>query len=165
MGASLFSRGEIYVLVFFTYTFFFFKTRSCYQSFYANGASSLSPFSGLQPIQQTGSTTVDPSWTSNPWCHGSYRACAGVWVRLFVPYQCPDSDFLRSGRAPSIIIDSSSQRRLRLHSGTPQRAMEPLEIATRYLSWEKAPTAQKHFVVILGGATQFHFGGKPTFAL
>ena len=30
---------------------------------------------------------------------------------------------------------------------------------------EKAPTAQKHFVVILGGATQFHLGGKPTFAL
>ena len=30
---------------------------------------------------------------------------------------------------------------------------------------EKAPTAQKHFVVILGGATQFHLGGKPALAL
>ena len=43
--------------------------------------------------------------------------------------------------------------------------MEPLKIATGFLSWEKAPTAQKHFVVIRGGATQFHLGGKPTFAL
>ena len=43
--------------------------------------------------------------------------------------------------------------------------MEPLKIATGFLSWEKAPTAQKHFVVILGGATQFHLGGKPRFAL
>ncbi len=43
--------------------------------------------------------------------------------------------------------------------------MEPLEIAAGFLSWEKAPTAQKHFVLILGGATQFHLGGKPAFAL
>ena len=62
-------------------------------------------------------------------------------------------------------IAPSFQGRLRLFSGTPQRAMEPLKIATGFLSWEKAPTAQKHFVVILGGATQFHLGGKPTFAL
>ena len=62
-------------------------------------------------------------------------------------------------------FDPSSQGRLRLLSGTPQRAMEPLEIATGFLSWQKAPTAQKHFVVILGGATQFHLGGKPAFAL
>ena len=68
------------------------------------------------------------------------------------------------GRLP-IVIDLSSQGRLRLLSGTPQRAMEPLEIATGFLSWEKAPTAQKHFVVILGGATQFHLGGKPALAL
>ena len=50
-------------------------------------------------------------------------------------------------------------------SETPQRAMEPLEIATGFLPWEKAPTGQKHFVVILGGATQFHLGSKPAFAL
>ena len=42
--------------------------------------------------------------------------------------------------------------------------MEPLEIATGFLSWEKAPTAQKHFVGILGVATQFHLGGKPALA-
>ena len=42
--------------------------------------------------------------------------------------------------------------------------MEPLKIATG-VSLPKHPTAQKHFVVILGGATQFHLGGKPTFAL
>ena len=63
------------------------------------------------------------------------------------------------GRLP-IVIDLSCQGRLRLLSGTPQRATEPLEIATRFCMGEKAPTAQKHFVVILGGATQFHLGGK-----
>ena len=68
------------------------------------------------------------------------------------------------GRLP-IVIDLSSQGRLRLLSGTPQRAMEPLEIATGFSPWEKVPTAQKHFVVILDGATQFHLGGKPAFAL
>ena len=57
------------------------------------------------------------------------------------------------------------QGRLRWLSGTPQRAMERLEIAAGFLSWEKAPTDQKHFVVILGGATQFHLGGQPAFAL
>ena len=67
------------------------------------------------------------------------------------------------GRLP-IVIDSSSQGRLRLLSGTPQRAMEPLEIAKGFSPWEKAPIAQKHFVVILGGATQFHLGSEPTFA-
>ena len=50
-------------------------------------------------------------------------------------------------------------------SGTRQQAMEPLKIATGFLSWEKALTAQKHFVVILGCATQLHLGGKPAFAL
>ena len=30
---------------------------------------------------------------------------------------------------------------------------------------EKAPTAQKLFVVILGGATQYHLGRKPALAL
>ena len=49
-------------------------------------------------------------------------------------------------------------------SGTPQRAMEPLEIAKGFSPWEKAPIAQKHFVVILGGATQFHLGSEPTSA-
>ena len=62
-------------------------------------------------------------------------------------------------------IAPSSQRRLRLLSGTPQRAMEPLEIATGFSSWEKVPAAQKHFVVMLSGATQLHLGGEPTFAL
>ena len=61
-------------------------------------------------------------------------------------------------------FDLSSQGRLRLLSGTPQRAMEPLEIAKGFSPWEKAPIAQKHFVVILGGATQFHLGSEPTFA-
>ena len=62
-------------------------------------------------------------------------------------------------------MDPSFQGRLCVFSGTPQRVMEPLEIATGFLSWQKAPTAQKHFVVILGGATQFHLGGQPAFAL
>ena len=66
----------------------------------------------------------------------------------------------RDGCLP-IVNDPSSQGRLRLLSGTPHRAMEPLEIAAGFLSWEKAPTAQKHFVVILGGATQFHLGVNP----
>ena len=70
----------------------------------------------------------------------------------------------RDGRLP-IVIDPSSQGRLRLLSGLPQRAMEPLEIATGFLSQEKAPTAQKHFVEILGGAIQFHLGGKPSLTL
>jgi len=43
--------------------------------------------------------------------------------------------------------------------------MEPLKIATGFLPGEKAPTAQKHFVVILGGAIQFNLGGEPVFAL
>ena len=46
-------------------------------------------------------------------------------------------------------------------SETPQRAMEPLEIATGFLPLEKASTALKNFVVILGGATQFHLGVNP----
>ena len=62
-------------------------------------------------------------------------------------------------------IAPSSQGRLRVIPGTPRRATEPLEIATGFLPWEKAPTAQKQFVVILGGATQLHLGGKPAFAL
>ena len=43
--------------------------------------------------------------------------------------------------------------------------MEPLKTATGFLSWEKATTAQKNFVVILSRATQLHLGGKPAFAL
>ena len=62
-------------------------------------------------------------------------------------------------------IAPSSKGRLRLLSGTPQRAMEPLKIATGFSPWENVPTAQKHFVVIPGGASQFHLGGKPAFAL
>ena len=59
----------------------------------------------------------------------------------------------------------SSQRGLRLLSGTPQRAMQPLKVVTGVLSWEKAPTTEKHFLVILAGTTQFHLGDQPTFAL
>ena len=46
----------------------FFKTRSCYQSLYANGPP------GLPSLSQTDSTTVDLSWRFNTWCHGSHRA-------------------------------------------------------------------------------------------
>ena len=63
------------------------------------------------------------------------------------------------------IPDPSSQGRLCLLSGTPQGAMEPLKVATGFGMHEKAPTTEKHFVVILGRATQFHLGDKPTFAL
>ena len=62
------------------------------------------------------------------------------------------------------VFDPSSQRRLRLLSGTPQRAMEPLETASGFCMGDKAATAEKHFVVILGGATQFHLGGEPAMA-
>ena len=63
-----------------------------------------------------------------------------------------------------MLIAPSFQGRLRLLSGTSQMIMKPLEKATEFLPWEKGPTAQKHFVVILGGATQLHLGGKPVFA-
>ena len=43
--------------------------------------------------------------------------------------------------------------------------MEPLKVATGFGIGEKAPTAKKHFVVILGSATQFHLGDEPTSAL
>ena len=59
----------------------------------------------------------------------------------------------------------SSQRGLRLLSGTPQLAMQPLKVATGVLSWEKAPTTEKHFLVILASTAQFHPGDQPTFAL
>ena len=62
-------------------------------------------------------------------------------------------------------FDPSSQGRLRLVSGTPQRTMEPLKIGTGFLSWEKATTAQNDFVVILSRATQLHLGGKLAFVL
>ena len=62
-------------------------------------------------------------------------------------------------------MDPSSQGGLRLLSGTPQGAMEPLKVATGFGMGEKAPTTEKHFVVILGRATQFHLGDQPTFAL
>ena len=52
-----------------------------------------------------------------------------------------------------IILDPSSQGGLRLLSGTPQGTMEPLKVATGFGMHEKAPTTEKHFVVILGGAT------------
>ena len=43
--------------------------------------------------------------------------------------------------------------------------MEPLKVATGFGMGEKAPTTEKHFLVILTGATQFHLGDEPTFAL
>ena len=63
------------------------------------------------------------------------------------------------------LLDPTSQGRLRLLSGTPQGAMEPLKVATGFGMGEKAPTTEKHFVVIFGRATQFHLGDKPTSAL
>ena len=63
------------------------------------------------------------------------------------------------------LLDPSSQGRLRLLSGTPQGAMEPLKVATGFGMGEKAPTAKKHFVVIFGRTTQFHLGNQPTSAL
>ena len=70
---------------------------------------------------------------------------------------------------PSLCIGSvfhpSSQGGLCLLSGTTQGPMEPLKVATRFGMGEKAPTTEKHFVVILGSATQFHLGDKPTSAL
>ena len=63
------------------------------------------------------------------------------------------------------VYHPSSQGRLRLLSGTPYGAMEPLKVATGFGMGEKAPTTEKHFVVILGGTTQFHLGDKPTSAL
>ena len=97
--------------------------------------------------------------------HGSHSALAGVWVRPNSVLSGGDG-ILVIGTIPiGCFFDPASQGRLRLLSGMPQRAMEPLKIATGFLSWEKAPTAQKHFVVILGGATQFHLGGKLALAL
>ena len=43
--------------------------------------------------------------------------------------------------------------------------MEPLKVTAGFGMGEKAPTTEKHFVVILGRATQFHLGDKPTLAL
>ena len=51
------------------------------------------------------------------------------------------------------VLDPSSQGRLCLLSGTPQGTMEPLKVTTGFGMGEKAPTTEKHFVVILGGAT------------
>ena len=62
-------------------------------------------------------------------------------------------------------MDPSSQGGLRLLSGTPQGAMEPLKVATRFGMGEKAPTTEKHFLVILTGTTQFHLGDEPAMAL
>ena len=43
--------------------------------------------------------------------------------------------------------------------------MEPLKIATGFLPREILATAQKDFIVILGGATQLQLGGPTAFAL
>ena len=62
-------------------------------------------------------------------------------------------------------FEPSSQGRLCLLSGMPQRTMEPLKIATGFLPREILATAQKDFIVILGGATQLQLGGPTAFAL
>ena len=62
------------------------------------------------------------------------------------------------------VFDPSSQGRLRLLSGTPQGTMEPLKVATGFIPRDKIPTTEKHLVVILGRATQFHLGDQPTLA-
>ena len=61
-------------------------------------------------------------------------------------------------------MNPSSQGRLRLLSGTPQRAMEPLKVATGVFPRVETPTTEKHFLVILTGTTQLHLGDQPTFA-
>ena len=43
--------------------------------------------------------------------------------------------------------------------------MEPLKVATGFFARDETPTTEKHFIVILGRATQFHLGDKPTSAL
>ena len=63
------------------------------------------------------------------------------------------------------VFHPSSQGGLRLLSGTPQGAMEPLKVATGFCMGEKAPTTEKHFLVTLIGTTQFHLGDEPTLAL
>ena len=63
------------------------------------------------------------------------------------------------------VFHPSSQGRLRLLSGTPQGTMEPLKVATGFGMGEKAPTTEKHFVVIFGRPTQFHLGNQLTLAL
>ena len=88
-----------------------------------------------------------------------------LWV---VSFQKRDRFF---GHIPMVfqplgcVMDPLSQGRLRLLSGTPQGAMEPLKVATGILPREKASTTEKHFVVILAGTAQFHLGDEPTFAL
>ena len=114
-----------------------FKTRSCYQSFYANGASSHSPFSGLPSLPQTGSTTVDPSWRSNRVATGPVEHWPGCGSVNLFPTGVQTVFFQEGDR--HMPIAPSSQGRLRLLSGTPQRAMEPLKIATGFFSWQNAP--------------------------
>ena len=63
------------------------------------------------------------------------------------------------------VFHPSSQGGLRWLSGGPQGAMEPLKVATGVSTWEKAPTTEKHFLVILAGSAQFHPRDQPTFAL
>ena len=63
------------------------------------------------------------------------------------------------------VMDPSFQGGLRFLSGTPQWTMELLKVATGFLPGQKAPTAEKHFVVILTGTAQFHLGSEPTLAL
>ena len=60
-------------------------------------------------------------------------------------------------------FDPSSGEGLRLVSGTPQRTMEPLKIATGLLPWEILTIAEEDFN--LGGVIQLHFGGLFAFAL
>ena len=90
------------------------------------------------------------------------------WVHPLRRVQPPGSGCLRLEPALELrgcVFDPLSQGRLRLLSGTPQGTMKPLKVATGFGMGEKAPTTEKHFVGILGRATQFHPGDPPTFAL
>ena len=89
------------------------------------------------------------------------------WVHPLRRVHSPGSGFLVLEPVLELrgcVWDPLSQGGLRLLSGTPQGTMKPLKVATGFGMGEKAPTTEKHFVVILGGATQFHLGDQPTLA-
>ena len=113
-----------------------------YRTFYENGAPG---FSGLQPIQQTGSTIFAGTWK--------------VWTTLLSSTWVWSQHCLVRDR----FFDPSSREGLRLVSGTPQRTMEPLKIATGLLPWEILAIAEEDFN--LGGVIQHHLGGLFAFAL
>ena len=76
-----------------------------------------------------------------------------------LPHGC-EASIVSSGDR---FFDLSSREGLRLVSGTPQRTMEPLKIATGLLPWEILAIAEEDFN--LGGVIQHHLGGLFAFAL